>query len=247
MPNRRMFSMKIVDTDAFLDMPQSAQLLYYSLAMRADDDGFVSNPKKVMRMVGSQDDDYKILSAKKFIIVFESGICVIKHWLIHNLIRTDRYIATQYTKEMQMLIVDQKTKKYSLNERGIPNVIPNDNQETTEVRLGKDSLDKVSLIDKEAPASKLTPKEQAEKFFNNIDNSQLKVLTWLIEKGVPRSTAELELKKFINYWSELTPSGKKQKWQTKPTFEVGRRLGTWFSNFDKFIKVGSSGGKTAKI
>lgn len=123
-----MFSMKIVDTDAFLDMPQSCQLLYYSLAMRADDDGFISNPKKIMRMLGSQDDDYKILIAKKFIVQFESGVCVIKHWLIHNLIRSDRYTPTQYTKEKSMLLIDEKTRKYSLNKGISKDVIPKDNQ-----------------------------------------------------------------------------------------------------------------------
>lgn len=137
MAQRRMFSMKIVDTDAFLDMPQSSQLLYYSLAMRADDDGFISNPKKIMRMLGSGDDDYKVLIGKKFIIPFESGVCVIKHWLIHNLIRTDRYSSTQYVKEMSKLIIDPKTKKYSYREN---DVIPNGNQLATQDRLelGKD-------------------------------------------------------------------------------------------------------------
>ena len=110
-----MFSLKIVDTDAFLDMPQSSQLLYFQLAMRADDDGFVANPKKIMRMIGSQDDDIKVLITKKFIIPFESGVCVIKHWLIHNLIRLDRYTETQYTREKSQLIIDPLTKKYSLN------------------------------------------------------------------------------------------------------------------------------------
>lgn len=134
--SRRMFSMKIVDTDAFLDMPQSSQLLYYHLAMRADDDGFVSNPKKIMRMIGSQDDDYKVLAVKKFIIPFESGVCVIKHWLIHNLIRNDRYTPTQWIKEKEMLVIDDETKKYSLNPE-YNHVIPNGNQLATQVRLGK--------------------------------------------------------------------------------------------------------------
>lgn len=143
MANRRMFSMKIVDTDAFLDMPQSSQLLYFHLAMRADDDGFVANPKKVMRMIGAQDDDYKVLLAKRFILVFDSGVCVIKHWLIHNLIRQDRYTETQWIKEKQMLVIDEKTKKYSLNNGNI-NVIPNGNQLAPQVRLGKVRLGKVN-------------------------------------------------------------------------------------------------------
>jgi hypothetical protein len=71
MAQRRMFSLQIIDSDAFLDMPQSAQLLYFHLSMRADDDGFVSNPKKIMRMIGSQDDDVKVLLAKRFILSFE--------------------------------------------------------------------------------------------------------------------------------------------------------------------------------
>lgn len=140
MANRRMFSMKVVDTDAFLDMPQSSQLLYYSLAMRADDDGFIANPKKVMRMIGSQEDDYKILCMKKFIIQFNSGICVIKHWLIHNLIRSDRYAETQYVREMEQLTIDPKTKKYSLN-KGENDVIPTGNHLAPQVRLGKDRIE----------------------------------------------------------------------------------------------------------
>ena len=136
-----MFSDKIVDTDAFLDMGAGSQLLYFHLCMRADDDGFVSNPKKIMRMIGSQDDDYKVLLAKRFVIQFESGVCVIKHWLIHNLIRQDRYHETQWVKEKEQLLIDDKTKKYSL----ATNVIPSGNQVKTEVRLGKVRLGKVSL------------------------------------------------------------------------------------------------------
>ena len=89
-----MFSLKVVDTAAFLDLPQSSQLLYFQLSMRADDDGFVSNPKKIMRMLGSNEDDYKLIILKKFVIPFDSGVCVIKHWVIHNLIRSDRYTET---------------------------------------------------------------------------------------------------------------------------------------------------------
>lgn len=144
MAQRRMFSDKIVDTDAFLDMGAGSQLLYFHLCMRADDDGFVSNPKKIMRMIGSQDDDYKVLLAKRFVIQFQSGVCVIKHWLIHNLIRQDRYNETQWVKEKEQLIIDEKTKKYSLNtEETI--VIPNGNQMAPQVRLGKDSIGKDSI------------------------------------------------------------------------------------------------------
>lgn len=136
---RRMFSPQIIDTDAFMDMSQTAQLLYFHLAMRADDDGFVSNPKKIMRMVGSTDDDYKILLAKRFLIAFESGVCVIKHWRIHNLIRKDRYHKTTYTEEKSQLSI-KSNGSYTLATK----CQPNDNQRLTEVRLGKDRLGKVN-------------------------------------------------------------------------------------------------------
>ena len=87
MAERRMFSKTIIDSDAFLDMPLSTQSLYFHLSMRADDDGFINNPKKIQRMIGCADDDLKLLIAKNFIIPFESGIVVIKHWKIHNYIR----------------------------------------------------------------------------------------------------------------------------------------------------------------
>ena len=94
-----MFSPQIVDSDAFLDMSPSAQNLYFHLGMRADDDGFVGNPKKILRVVGGNDDDLKILLAKRFLLSFESGVVVIKHWLIHNLIRADLYKETTYKNE----------------------------------------------------------------------------------------------------------------------------------------------------
>lgn len=103
MAERRMFAKTIIDSDAFLDMPLSAQALYFHLSMRADDDGFINNPKKIQRMVGASDDDCKLLLMKRFIIAFESGVVVIKHWKIHNYIQKDRYKQTVYIKEMAQL------------------------------------------------------------------------------------------------------------------------------------------------
>ena len=97
-----MFSPDIVCSDAFLEMPVSAQALYFHLAMRADDDGFVS-PRSTMRLVGAGEDDLKVLLAKRFVLPFESGVVVVKHWLIHNLIRADLYKETLYKKEKSML------------------------------------------------------------------------------------------------------------------------------------------------
>ena len=102
---RRLISLDVVDTDAFLDMPVSSQLLYFHLNTRADDDGFIASPRKVMRMIGVQQDDLKVLAGNKFVIPFEDGVCVIKHWRINNLIRQDRYTPTKYLEHKQMLHV----------------------------------------------------------------------------------------------------------------------------------------------
>lgn len=104
MAERRMFAKTIIDSDAFIDMPLSTQALYFHLSMRADDDGFINNPKKIQRMVGASDDDLKVLVMKRFIIPFESGIVVIKHWKIHNYIQKDRYKPTVYVEEKAMLV-----------------------------------------------------------------------------------------------------------------------------------------------
>lgn len=103
MAERRMFAKSIIDSDAFLDMPLSAQSLYFHLSMRADDEGFINNHKKIQRMIGASDDDMKVLLAKNFIIAFESGVIVIKHWKIHNYIRADRLIETNYKEERSLL------------------------------------------------------------------------------------------------------------------------------------------------
>lgn len=127
---KRMFNSKIVDSDAFLDMSQTAQLLYFHLAMRTDDDGFVGNPKKIMRMIGSQDDDIKILLAKNFIIGFQSGVIVIKHHRMNN--NWDKYNCrrTQYLDEFSQLNI-KENGAYTLDKtKGLP--------AQTEIRLKSD-------------------------------------------------------------------------------------------------------------
>lgn len=114
MAQKRMFTMKICDSDAFLDMPLSTQCLYFHLCMRADDDGFIGNPKRIQRLVGASEDDLKLLIAKRFVLTFEDGVIVIKHWKMHNYIQTDRYTPTAYLEERSMLTV-KKNKAYSLN------------------------------------------------------------------------------------------------------------------------------------
>lgn len=103
MAEKRSFTKKITDSDAFLDMPLSAQCLYFHLNMNTDDDGFVNNPKRIMRLIGASDDDMKLLIAKAFILVFDSGVIVIKHFRMHNTLRNDRYHPTNYQEEYRML------------------------------------------------------------------------------------------------------------------------------------------------
>lgn len=107
-----MFAKTIIDSDAFLDMPLSTQALYFHLSMRADDDGFVNNPKKLTRMIGCGEDDFKLLIAKRFLLLFESGVVVIKHWLIHNTIRKDRKTPTNYQNEYKQLS-EKENKSYT--------------------------------------------------------------------------------------------------------------------------------------
>ena len=139
-----MFAKTIIDSDAFLDMPLSTQALYFHLSMRADDDGFVNNPKKIARMIGATEDDYKLLIAKSFVLLFESGVIVIKHWRINNYIRGDRKHDTVYTEEYDLLSI-KENGAYTLENTTVQ---PNDSQlvgsRYTEYRLGKDSIGKVN-------------------------------------------------------------------------------------------------------
>lgn len=112
---RKMFSDDVTASDAFLDMPQSSQLLYFHLGMSADDDGFIANPKMTMRVLGSNEDDIRILFSKKFLLKFESGVCVIKHWRINNYIRKDIYSPTRYITEKRSLYI-RKNGAYTLQQ-----------------------------------------------------------------------------------------------------------------------------------
>ena len=165
MAERRMFAKTIIDSDVFLDMPLSTQALYFHLSMRADDDGFINNPKKIQRMVGGSDDDMKILIAKKFIITFDSGVIVIKHWKMHNYIQSDRYKSTVYLEEKAMLETSEN-KSYTVAENQcIQSVSILDSQ----VRLGKDSIelgkDSIELLD-EPGGSKPAKHKYGE--YNNV-------------------------------------------------------------------------------
>ena len=137
MARRRMFNLDIIDTDLFIEMPQSSRLLYYELCMRADDDGFVSSPKKIQRVVGCSDDDFKVLITKKFIIPFETGVVVIRHWKIHNYIQKDRYKETLYSEEKRLLS-QEENGAYKLMDTSC---IQNGNTGKDSIELVKNSID----------------------------------------------------------------------------------------------------------
>ncbi len=139
-----MFSLDIIDSDQFLDMPLSSRCLYYDLGMRADDDGFVS-PRKILRLTGATADDLNVLVHKKFIIPFESGVIVIKDWKMNNYIQKDRYTETIYKEEKAKLLQDDNNSYLLENEASIQNVYKLDTQDRLgKDRLGKDRLGKVS-------------------------------------------------------------------------------------------------------
>lgn len=154
MAERRMFAKTIIDSDAFLDMPTSTQNLYFHLAMRADDDGFINNPKKIARMVSASDDDLKILLGKHFLIGFETGVVVIKHWRLHNYIARDRYKETVYKEEFSRLALKENSSytmksdaQIVIEQQCIQNVdkpytecIQDVDTLETQVRLGKDRI-----------------------------------------------------------------------------------------------------------
>lgn len=142
MAERRMFANTITDSDAFLEMPQSTQNLYFHFGMKADDDGFINKPKAIMRVTGCKDDDLSLLVVKKFVILFDSGIVVIKHWNINNYIQTDRYHETKYKHEKDQLILDENNC-YRLPKAGenVP-CIQNVSKMDTEVSIGKERLGK---------------------------------------------------------------------------------------------------------
>ena len=137
MAERRMFAKTIVLSDAFLDMPMSARCFYFTLGMFADDDGFVNNPKAIMRQCGASIDDMNVLLAKKFVLLFEDGVIVIKHWRINNYLRNDRYVQTKYTDDKALLTLEENGAYTMESGVGIPSVgIPKDGIPS----IGKDRI-----------------------------------------------------------------------------------------------------------
>ena len=217
MAERRMFAKTIVTSDAFLDMPLSARCLYFTLGMFADDDGFVNNPKSIMRQTGACTDDLNLLLVKKFLIAFESGVIVIKHWRINNYLRSDRYSETKYIEEKSQLELD-KNGAYVMS--GIPEVYPGKDS------IGKDSIGNISSINTTCavPQCDTSKKEEdifiklilidgsyyelSEQIVKDYENLYLNVnvrqairnaQAWLISNPTRRKTKRGILK-FLNNW-----------------------------------------------
>lgn len=190
MAQKRMFSLSVVDTDNFLEMPVSARLLYYELGMRADDDGFVDNWKKILLFTGLKEDDLKVLILKSFVIPFESGVIVIRHWRMNNYLQSDRYKATIYQEEFKQLNYDKDNNVYNLDTKCIHSIDKN--------RLDKYNIDN----NNEQNANVL--KDEFEQLWKKYPNKKgkkdaLKHFTRYRKKGIELKTIEDGLDKYINY------------------------------------------------
>lgn len=226
MAERRMFAKKITESDAFLDMPSSTQMLYFHLSMNADDDGFVNNPKKIQRMCGASDDDFKLLIAKSFVILFESGIIVIKHWKMHNYIQSDRYRPTDYVDEKSMLGV-KKNKAYTLDESKMYTKCIQD------VSVGKDSIGKDRLgedsIDKDSKGESV----RGEKTKRFIPPSVEEVEQYCIERS-----NNIDAQSFIDFYESkgwMIGKNKMKDWKAAVrTWERSRKQENKENVFDEW-------------
>ena len=144
MAEKRMFSSNVIDSDAFLDMSPTARLLYYDMGMRADDDGFIDSPKKIMRIIGASDSDLKELIDNGFVLRFESGVIVIRHWYVNNRVRRDTYHETIYTEEKSRLLLE-KNNVYQLRNDSVTDTLQTRDEIGSQIRGGEDRIDKDRL------------------------------------------------------------------------------------------------------
>lgn len=192
--------MKIVDTDAFLDMPLSTQCLYFHLNMRADDDGFIGNPKRIEKIIGANDDDLKLLIAKRFVILFDDGVIVIKHWRMHNTLSRDRYIETSYTDEKKKLLLKDNGSYSLTNGNSIDDtkLIERSNRQTQnrrkiDVQKTHSDIDKGLDIDKDIDSDIELDKDK-EKDIKDL----------IVSKDTIRQT---DVKRTIDEWNTLEEFG----------------------------------------
>lgn len=242
MAERRMFAKTIVLSDEFLDMPTSTRCLYFTLGMFADDEGFVNNPKSIIRQIGASVDDMNILIGKKFVIAFEDGVIVIKHWRIHNYIQNDRKKDTKYLTDKETLFLDENKAytqnyehaKYLLDGTQI-NGYKMDTKCIQNVYIGKDSIGKIKenknskekSVEKKADDTTTQLDAFCKKFNIAIDNYSGRI-------------TELDYDKLTNAFNE-------SKWlQTNITSlskicrEYERIIGGYYKDYKPIKKVNSS-------
>ena len=217
MAEKRMFTVKIVESDAFLDMPLSAQALYVHLNMNADDDGFVNNPKMITRLIGAKNDDLQVLIDKAFILMFPSGVAVIKGWLMNNIIKNDRKHPTSYQEELSQLVV-KDNRSYTWKQNGNGTETERKQNGNNLLRsIDKDSLDKNSL-DKNntfAPTSNDIDAMEKEIFAELplLNNQFYKIYTEDVshyKEQFPAIDVEQEIRNAIA-WTEANPKNRKKQ------------------------------------
>lgn len=180
MAERRMFAKTIIDSDAFLNMPASSQNLYFHLGMRADDDGVVNNPRTIMRMIGASNDDMNLLISKKFVIILEETIIIIKHWKINNYIQKDRYVPSKYKELIDNLSLDENNAYTVKNEQCIQGVSKTDTECIQDVSTGKVSIGKDSIVLKE----NIIKKEKNQPFSPKIPQELQELFDFWNSKGI---------------------------------------------------------------
>lgn len=235
MAEKRMFTQKIIDSDAFLDMPLSSQALYFHLNMRADDDGFVNNPKRIQRTIGASEDDLKLLVVKRFVIGFESGVLVIKHWRMHNTLRKDRYNPTQYQDELRTLDVkDNNAYTERIAEVSAPQIEsvatswqPNGNQMATQYSVLENSIVENS-VDKESTRRAKVDYDQIKDLYNDICISlpRLTVLSDKRKKAIKARLNAYTIEQFTDVFKKAQASA----------FLTGSNQRNWQANFDWLIR-----------
>ena len=240
MAEKRMFSSNVIDSDAFLDMSPTARLLYYDMGMRADDDGFIDSPKKIMRIIGASDSDLKELIDNGFVLRFESGVIVIRHWYVNNRVRRDTYHETIYTEEKSRLFME-KNNVYQLRNDSVTDTLQTRDEIGSQIRGGEDRLDKdrlgkVRLGEGCACAREESSEDQAD--CPSYPSQELPVLYFPTKEGEqPIYQSDIDnLSRYYNNSIDVKAEilacaensrgkpGKESSWQTAVTVWISRTL-----------------------
>lgn len=235
MASKRMFSNEIISSDAFMSMPLTTQALYFHLCMNADDDGFVDKPKAIMRLIGANEDDIKILLGKRYILAFESGIIVIKHWFIHNWIRQDRLKPTNYQEELSLLVKKENGAYTEKDKRqsSVSQVSVKCQHRLDKSSIDKYNIDKINNIHTFTPPTLEEVKKYCQERSNNIDAETFidfyKSKGWMIGKNKMK-----DWKASIRTWEKAN----KEKNQKETTQQKNQR---------KLNAIGEALGKIGEV